>query len=112
MFSEIGDGVEIGDNTRIGMGCFIPKGTYIGREVFIGPKVCFVHDMYPAIDSPKSEWLVTTVGFRASIGANALIRPGINIGNRALIGLGSVVTKDIPAGQIWSGNPARFVRNR
>jgi len=115
MFSEVGDGVVIGDWTRIGMGVFIPKGTTIGSNCFIAPKVCFVHDLmewdvYPG--DTEEHWKATVVEDYVTIGANAMIRPGVRIGSGALIGLGAVVTKDIGAGEVWYGNPAEYKRER
>jgi len=114
MFSEIGDSVEIGDRTRIGMGVFIPKGVVIGQGCFIGPKVCFVHDklLWDSFPIGEDHWQKTLVKDGAVIGANALICPGITIGTNALIGIGSVVTKDVGPGEVWYGNPAKFVRYR
>lgn len=107
-FSEIGHNVEVGDYTRIGAMCFIPEGVTIGKHCFIGPKTCFSNDMYPMQD--KNKWQNTIVEDGASIGANASIRPGVIIGKNALIGMGSVVCCDIPANEIWAGNPAKFIR--
>lgn len=113
-FSEIGHFVHVGDNTRIGMGCFIPQGTWIGKNCFLGPKVCFVHDklLWDKFPSGDSHWQHTVVGDGAVIGANALICPGISIGEDALIGIGSVITKDVGPNEVWFGNPAKFIRMR
>ena len=102
-FSEIGDGVEIGENTRIGAMCYIPARVTIGKNCFIGPRVTFTNDRYP----PSDNWEDTVVEDGASIGAACTIICGITIGKGALIGAGSVVTCDIPPGEVWYGVPAR-----
>lgn len=105
MYSEIGHNVIIGEGTRIGKGTFIPEGVCIGKDCFIGPHTCFSNDMYPM--SPKNEWKKTTVCDAAAIGAGVKIRPGVIIGSNTLIGMGAVVTKNIPDNEIWSGVPAK-----
>jgi acetyltransferase-like isoleucine patch superfamily enzyme len=104
-FCEIGENVEIGDFTRIGAMSFIPEGVKIGKNVFIGPRVTFSNDKYPP--SGKDNWLKTTVCDGAALGAGVIVLPGVTIGELALVGAGSVVTHDIPAGERWCGVPAR-----
>lgn len=108
MFSEIGNEVSIGNRCRIGAHCFIPEGVIIADDVFIGPKVCFTNDKYPP--SGKENWGMTVVKSGAAIGAGSVILTGVCIGEKALIGAGSVVTKNVPAGEVWCGNPARFIK--
>jgi UDP-2-acetamido-3-amino-2,3-dideoxy-glucuronate N-acetyltransferase len=108
MFTEIGADVTIGNGTRIGAQCFIPENVIIGDDVFIGPKVCFTNDKYPP--AGKECWGFTYVEDHAAIGAGSIILPNICIGSKALVGAGSVVTKSIPPGEVWCGNPAKFVR--
>lgn len=102
--------VWIGNNVKIGNGCliqaftFIPEGVTIEDEVFIGPHVCFTNDKKPP--SWGTHWAPITVKRCASIGANVTILPGITIGDHAKIGAGAVVTKDVPGGETWVGNPA------
>lgn len=109
-FTEIGHNVTIGDNTRIGAHCFIPELVTIGRNCFIGPRVCMTNDKYPP--SPKENWEKTTIKDGASIGAGTVILCGVTIGENAMVGCGSVVTKSIPANEIWAGVPAKFKRKR
>lgn len=108
-FVEIQRDVHIGNNCKIQAFAFIPTGVQIGNGVFIGPHVCFTNDMYPRAEG---QWEVhkTVVEGGASIGANSTICPGITIGQNAMIGAGSVVTKDVPNDELWVGNPARFLR--
>lgn len=99
----IGDRVRIGDRCRIQAFCFIPTGVRIGNDVFLGPRVTFTNDKHP----PSDEWRITIVGDGVSIGAGAVILPGITLNNGAKIGAGAVVTRDVPSGETWVGNPAR-----
>ena len=108
MFSEIGKDVVIGNNTRIGAQCFIPENVIIGDNVFIGPKVCFTNDKYPP--AGQECWAFTYVEDGAAIGAGSIILPSVCIGSKALVGAGSVVTKSIPPGEVWCGNPAKFIK--
>lgn len=107
-YTEIGPEVKIGDNNKIGAHCFIPQMVEIGSNCFIGPCVTFTNDKFPP--SGEESWGKTVVKDFASIGARCVILPGVTIGEDAMIGAGSVVTKNIPAGEVWAGNPAMFLR--
>lgn len=102
--------VKIGDNVTIKSGVQIWDGITIEDNVQVGANVSFINDRYPRAKNPN--WLLerTTICKGASIGAGCTILCGITIGENAMIGAGSVVTKDIPAGELWVGNPAKFVR--
>jgi acetyltransferase-like isoleucine patch superfamily enzyme len=104
--------VKIGDNVTIKPGVQIWDGITIEDDVFIGPNVTFTNDLFPKSKNKNFELKKTTIKKGASIGANATILAGITIGENALIGAGSVVTKDIPANEIWLGNPAKFHKAR
>ncbi|MEM2966934.1 MAG: acyltransferase, partial [Candidatus Nitrosocaldaceae archaeon] len=107
-FVYIEEGVEIGDNCKIRAFTFIPTGVRIGNNVFIGPRVTFTNDKYPRIGK---EWklLETVIEDDVSIGAGSIILPGIRIGTSAMVGAGSVVTKDVPARSVVIGNPAKVI---
>ncbi len=100
--------VIIGDNVTIKSGVQIWDGITIEDNVFIGPNVTFTNDFTPRSKQYPNKFLKTTVKKGASIGANSTIVGGINIGTYALIGAGSVVTKNIPNNELWYGNPAHF----
>lgn len=102
-FVEIG-GATVGRNCSIQAFAFVCPWVTLEDDVFIGPHVCFTNDKRPP--SGGEYWKPTRVCRGASIGANATILPGVTIGERAVIGAGSVVTKDVPAGETWFGNPA------
>ena len=101
--------VTIGDNVTIKPGVQVWDGITIEDYVQIGPNVTFTNDKYPRAKQ-AFEIKRTTVKFGASIGAASVILGGVTVGENAMIGAGSVVTKDIPANELWVGNPARFIR--
>lgn len=103
--------VNIGDNVTIKSGVQIWDGLRIGNNVFIGPNVTFTNDLFPRSKFFLKELLVTNINEGASIGANSTILCGITIGKFAMIGAGSVVTKNVPDYALWYGNPAIFKAN-
>jgi len=113
-FVEIQRGVVIGKRVKIQSHTFICEGVTIEDEAFIGHGVMFINDKYPVSVLPEGTPLPererTHVGRGASIGSNATILGNIKIGENALVGAGSVVTKDVPPNAIVAGNPARILR--
>ena len=99
--------VIVGDRVTVKCGVQLWDGLRIEDDVFIGPNVTFTNDKYPRSKAFPAEFAQTRVCRGASIGANATILCGIHIGEGAMIGAGSVVTHDVPAGDLWFGNPAR-----
>lgn len=99
--------VVIGNNVTVKCGVQLWDGITIEDDVFIGPNVTFTNDKYPRSKVYPEQFIRTTVRKKASIGANATILCGVTIGENAMVGAGSVVTKDIPAGELWFGNPAK-----
>jgi len=122
--SKIGTFVEIQKGARVGARCkvsshtFICEGVTVEDEVFIGHGVTFINDRFPRSTNPdgklqtEADWncVGTLVKRGASIGSGATILCGVTIGERAIVGAGSVVTKDVPEGAVVAGNPARILR--
>ncbi len=101
--------VEIGDNVKVQNFVSIYKGVKIKDDVFVGPSVVFTNDLYPRAFIWEEEKIVPTVVEKgASIGANSTIICGVTIGEYAMVGAGSVVTKDVPPFGLVFGNPARL----
>lgn len=109
-FVLIENEVVIGNYVTVKSGVQIWDGVTIEDRVFIGPNVTFTNDPYPRSQNPDWEKKSILIKRGATIGANSTLLPGIVIGENAMIGAGSVVTKDVPAGELWHGNPARFIR--
>jgi acetyltransferase-like isoleucine patch superfamily enzyme len=98
-------GNRIGDGTRVHSHCFLEHVT-LGRRVFLGPGVVFTDDPHPACPRYLECVLGALVADDAAVGANATILPGVRIGEGALVGAGSVVTRDVPPGTVVAGSPA------
>jgi UDP-2-acetamido-3-amino-2,3-dideoxy-glucuronate N-acetyltransferase len=119
-FVEIQRGVRIGRNVKVLPFTFIPSGVTVEDGAFIGPHACFTNDRYPAAVDEDGELLTdsgwelveTRVEARASIGANATIVCGVTIGMGAMVAAGSVVTRDVPAGMLVAGVPAKVIGPR
>ena len=119
-FVEIQKGAVVGKRCKIQSHTFICEGVTIEDECFIGHGVTFINDRYPAAVHPDGstikagEWkcIPTRVSKRASIGSNAAILCGVTIGQGAIVGAGAVVTKNVPAGAIVAGVPAKKIRSR
>src|ERR1044071_634494 len=117
-FVEIQRGVTVGRNCKIQSHSFLCEGVTLEDGVFIGHGVMFTNDLFPRSTNTAGElqgeadWkcIKTLVKKGASIGSNATLLCGITIGERAIIGAGSVVTKDVPPDTIVAGNPAKVLR--
>ena len=117
-FVEIQKAAKIGRRVKISSHTFICEGVTIEDEVFIGHGVMFINDKYPRATTAggelqtEADWVCvpTLVKRGASIGSNATILCGVTIGERAIVGAGSVVTHDVPDGAVVAGNPARLLR--
>ena len=117
-FVEIQKGARVGARCKVSSHTFICEGVVLEDEVFIGHGVTFINDRFPRATNPngnlqtEADWKcdATLVKQGASVGSGATIMCGITIGEKAIIGAGSVVTKDVPPGAIVAGNPAKILR--
>jgi len=117
-FVEVQKNAAIGRNCKISSHTFICEGVTIEDDVFIGHAVTFINDTYPRATAQdgrlqtEADWAVepTLVKKGASIGSGSTILAKVTIGEKAMIGAGSVVTKDVPPGAIVAGNPAKILR--
>jgi UDP-2-acetamido-3-amino-2,3-dideoxy-glucuronate N-acetyltransferase len=117
-FVEIQRGAKIGKNCKIQSHTFICEGVTIEDNVFIGHNVTFINDKYPRATNEDGalqtddDWkcIPTLVKKGASIGSSATILCGVTIGERAIIGAGSIVTKDVEPGHVVAGNPAKVIK--
>lgn len=102
-------GNRIGSHSRIHSGCFLENAT-LGERVFVGPNVTFTDDPHPPCVECTEFVGGATVEDGAAIGGNTTLMPGVRVGAGALVGGGSVVTKDVPPGMVAAGNPARIIK--
>jgi len=100
--------VVIGNYVTVKSGCYLWDGLQVGDGVFIGPNVTFTNDKYPRSKQYPEQFAKTILKNGASIGGGAVILPGVTIGEKALVGAGSVVTRSVPDNAIVMGNPARI----
>lgn len=117
-FVEIQKNASVGKNCKISSHTFVCEGVKIEDEVFVGHNVAFINDTYPRATTedgtPQTEadWKVEATRIRrgASIGSGATILANVEVGERAIVGAGSVVTRNVPARAIVAGNPAKILR--
>jgi UDP-2-acetamido-3-amino-2,3-dideoxy-glucuronate N-acetyltransferase len=102
--------VKIGNNCTIKSGVYLWDGIEIEDDVFIGPNVTFTNDKYPKSKIHPERFQRIRIGKGTSIGAGSIVLGGVTIGANSLIGAGSLVTKNIPANELWYGSPAAFIR--
>jgi acetyltransferase-like isoleucine patch superfamily enzyme len=118
-FVEIQKNASIGKNCKISSHTFICEGVHIEDNVFIGHNVTFINDKYPRSTNldgslqTEADWKVeeTYIKKGASIGSSTTILCGITIGENAITGAGSVITRDVPANSVVAGNPAKIIRH-
>ena len=117
-FVEIQKGVKVGNRCKISSHSFICEGVTLEDEVFVGHNVTFTNDRFPRATTngelqTEADWFCvpTLVKRGASIGSGAVLLCGITVGENAMIGAGSMVTRDVPPGTVVAGNPARVVKS-
>jgi acetyltransferase-like isoleucine patch superfamily enzyme len=109
--AHVGRNVTLGAGTRIQGGAYVADLSNIGDNVFIGPNATILNDKYPPSGDPTL-WEPVTLENRAVIGGAATVLPGLVVHENAVLAAGSTLTKDIPPGEVWAGNPARFHSTR
>ena len=122
--NEIGDNVSIGtksmiehhvvieDNVRVHSQVFIPEYSVLKKGCWIGPNVVLTNAKYPLSPGVKDSLVGPVVAENAIIGANSTLLPGVKIGRGAVVGAGSVVTRDVPENAVVAGNPAKVIKMR
>ena len=105
--AEIGMGCRLGDRVRVSFGVFLPNHTVVEDDVFLGPRVVACDDRFPKTNNPQYRAEPPVFRRGCSVGAGAVILPGVEVGEGALVGAGAVVTKDVPAWVVVAGVPAR-----
>lgn len=109
-YTVLNPGNTIGDGSRIHVNCFLEE-VVLGKLVFVGPNVTFTDDSHPTNPPKRTCMKGALVEDQVVIGGNVTVLPHIKIGERALVGAGSVVTTDVKAGKVVVGNPARVIKN-
>ena len=103
--------VKIGNNVRLHSNVFVPEYSILEESCWLGPNVVLTNAKYPQSPNVKKGLQGPTIKMRAKIGANSTLLPGIVVGENALVGAGSVVTKDVPQNKVVAGNPARIIKD-
>ncbi len=109
--AHIGSEAVVGNGVRIQGGAYVASICEVADDVFIGPNATLLNDRHPP-SRDRKKWLPVIVERGAVIGGGATILPGVKIGEGAVVAAGAVATKDVPAGEVWGGNPARFMMTR
>lgn len=103
--------VVLRDGARVHSQAFLPEHTVLEEGAWIGPKVAVTNARYPRSPRVKQDLRGVRIGRNAKVGANSTLLPGVVLGEQCLVGAGSVVTRDVPAGKVVAGNPARVIND-
>jgi acetyltransferase-like isoleucine patch superfamily enzyme len=109
--AHIGRNVTLGDGCRIQGGAYIADGCVLGDGVFVGPNSTMLNDKYPPSRN-ADHWMPVKIESNAVIGGGATVLPGVTVGVNAVLAAGSTLTRDLPADEVWAGNPATFLMTR
>jgi len=109
--AHIGQHVTVGERCKIQGSAYIADHCNIGDDVFIGPNATLLNDRFPPSGNVDA-WQPIDVGSHAVIGGNSTVVAGCNIGDNAVLAAGAVLTKDLPNGEVWAGNPASYLMKR
>ena len=109
--AHVGRNVTLGDGTRIQGGAYVADLSNLGDNVFIGPNATILNDKYPPSGNPDL-WEPVTLEDGVVIGGGATVLPGLIVHENAVLAAGSLLTKNLPSGEVWAGNPARFHSTR
>lgn len=109
--AHVGRNAVLGGGTRIQGGAYVADLSVLGENVFIGPNATLLNDRYPPSGDP-AKWTPVVVEARAVIGGGATVLPGLTVGADAVLAAGSTLTKDLPTGEVWAGNPAKYLMSR
>ncbi len=109
--AHVGSLAVLGDRVRVQGGAYIASICELNDDVFVGPNATLLNDRHPP-SQDRRKWMPVIAREGAVIGGGATVLPGVTIGERAVVAAGAVVTKDVPAGEVWGGNPARYMMSR
>ncbi|MDP6906679.1 MAG: acyltransferase [Candidatus Thalassarchaeaceae archaeon] len=109
--SHIGNEVILGNRVRVQGGAYIANKCVIKDDVFIGPNSTLLNDKYPP-SGDSEKWMPVVVEARAVIGGGSTVLPGVVVGENSVLAAGAVLTKNIPPGEVWAGNPAKYLMSR
>lgn len=109
--AHVGQQVSIGKDCKIQGTAYLADRSVLGKNVFVGPNATLLNDRYPP-SGDSTKWAPIHIGDHAILGGNVTVIAGCNVGEGSVLGAGSVLTKDLPAGEVWVGNPASFLMTR
>jgi UDP-2-acetamido-3-amino-2,3-dideoxy-glucuronate N-acetyltransferase len=109
--AHIGQHVVVGARCKIQGSAYIADTCVLGDDVFIGPSAVLLNDKFPP-SNDRAKWKPVVIESGAVIGGHATIVPGCTVGRNSVLAAGSVLTKDLPEGEVWAGNPARYLMSR